>query len=123
MAGANWFETRRSAFKLRTKEITTSSSLVTYTTRAGGAGDNFIVDRVINVTTTSGNNMAITVSNGVYEGQRLLINFIAEGGTDTVDSTATIGGAFTQLTDIGGYNILEWVNATTGWVETKASAT
>ena len=123
MAGANYFETRRSAFKLRTKEITTSSSLVTYTTRAGGASDNFIVDRVINVTTTSGNNMAITVSNGVYEGQRLLINFIAEGGTDTVDSTATIGGAFTQLTDIGGYNILEWVNATTGWVETKASAT
>ena len=123
MSAGNLFETRRKAFKLRTKEITTSASLITYTTRAGGTGDNFIVDRVINVTTTSGNNMAITVSNGVYEGQRLLINFTAEGGTDTVDSTATTGGAFTQLTDIGGYNILEWVNTTTGWVEVKASAT
>lgn len=122
MSSGNWFETRRKAYNLRTKTITTSSTLTTYTTRAGGASDNFIEDRVINVTTTSTNNITITVSDGTYPGQRLLVNFIAEGGTETVTITPDTGSA-TNLTDDGGYSSLEWMNDTVGWVELAASAT
>ena len=122
MSAGNWFETRRKAFKLRTKEITTSASLTTYTTRVGGSGNDFIEDRVIKVTTTSGNSITITVANGVYEGQRVLIIFQAEGNDETVTVTPTTGSA-TDLTATPGYTLLEWSNATTGWVEIKASAT
>ena len=122
MSAGNLFETRRKAFKLRTKSITTSASLTTYSTRVGGASDNFIEDRVIKVTTTSGNSITITVSNGIYEGQKVLIIFQAEGSNETVTVTPTTGSA-NNLTATPGYTLLEWSNATTGWVEIKASAT
>lgn len=122
MSVGNYFETRRKAFKLRTKNITTSASLTTYSTRVGGPSDDFIEDRVIKVTTTSGNSITITVSNGVYEGQRVLIIFQAEGSNETVTITPTKGSA-TNLTATPGYTLLEWSNVTTGWVEIKASAT
>jgi len=122
MSAGNFFETKRKAFKLRTKAITTSSALTTYTTRVGGPGDEFVVDRVIDVTTTDGNNITITVSNGVFEGQKLFIVFLVEGNNETVTITPTTGAA-TNLTAANGYTLLKWSNATTGWVEIKASAT
>jgi len=122
MSAGNYFETRRKAFKLRTKEITTSATLTTYTTRVGGPADDFVVDRVIKVTTTDGNDITITVSNGLYEGQKILIIFQAEGNNETVTITPTTGAA-TNLTATPGYSYLEWSNVTTGWVEIKASAT
>jgi len=122
MSAGNYFETRRKAFKLRTKEITTSATLTTYSTRVGGPSDDFVVDRVIKVTTTDGNDITITVSNGLYEGQKILIIFQAEGNNETVTITPTTGAA-TNLTATPGYSYLEWSNVTTGWVEIKASAT
>jgi len=65
MASAgNWFETRRKAHDLRTKTITTSSTVTSYTTRAGGTS-----------------------------GQRLLITWITKGGSETVTLTMTGEGA------------------------------
>ena len=123
MASAgNWFETKRKAYKLRTKVLTTSSTLTTYTTRAGGASDNFIIDRVIQVTTTSGNSMDITVSNGVYPGQQLLVVFVSEAVTETVITDVDTGDDGTTLTGASGYKILLWIDDTNGWVEMAASA-
>lgn len=121
MSSGNWFETRRKAFGLRTKEITTSSTLTAYTTRAGGASDNFIEDAVIKVTTTSGNNITITVSNGTYSGQELLIVFEAEGSNETVTITPDTGAA-TNLTADRGYSLLKWINTARGWTEISADA-
>jgi len=117
MSKGNWFEGRRGAFGLRTKAVTT-----TYTTRAGGSGDNFIEDRVITVSDPA-DNFTITISDGTYEGQRLLIAFLADTNNKTVTLTPDNGSA-TNLTAAGGYSSLEWMNATTtGWVEIAGSAT
>lgn len=122
-SSANWFETKRKAYKLRTKVLTTSAALTTYTTRAGGASDSFIIDRVILVTTTNGNNMDITVTDGVYPGQELLVVFVSEANVETIITDVDTGDDGTTLTAASGYTILLWIDDTNGWVEKAASAT
>ena len=117
MSSGNWFETKRKAHNLRTVDITTSSTVTTYTVRTGGASDNFIQDRVIDVVLTSGNNLAIALGDGVYEGQELLINFVSEENAETVTVTAETGsGGDSVLDTAGDYMKLEWINSTLGWV-------
>lgn len=124
MASAgNWFEVQRKAFDLRTKELVTSATLVTYTARVGGASDDFVVDRVIKVTSSDGNNMAITLPNGKHFGQRLLVVFEVEANAETVDVTSTTGDNATQMTAAGGYSDLVWMGSTLGWVELSNEAT
>lgn len=122
MSVGNYFETRRKAFKLRTKDITTSASLTTYTTKVGGPSDDFIEDRVIKITTTDGNDITITVSNGLYEGQKVLIIFQTEGNDETVTVTTTTGDDY-SMTAEDDYCFLEWANVTTGWVALKEVTT
>ena len=123
MSAFNWFNTRKRAFEQRTHAITTSATVTTYTARVGSSNtNNFIVDRVINVTTAASCNITITVPNGVYEGQRILINHTAEGSAETVTITTTTGGDY-AFTDIGAYCSLEWVNSTAGWVALANSNT
>ena len=123
MSAGNYFETKRKAHGQRTVNITTSSTVTAYSTRAGGSTYNFIQDRVINVSTTGTNHITITVKNGVYAGQRLTVNYIAEASNATVTITPDTGSA-TNLTAATGYSILEWTHASTGgWVELAASAT
>jgi len=118
MSSANYFETRRKAYNLRTKAVTT-----TYTTRAGGTSDNFIEDRVITVTNPS-DDFTITVSDGTYEGQRLLITLLANTSSKTVTVAATTGSAGdSTMATAGMYMSLEWVNSTTGWVVLSESVT
>ena len=118
MASAgNWYETERKAYKMRTKQITTSSGNITYTAKTGRPADDFIVDAIIQVTTTSSYNMTITVPNGVYAGQELLIVCEANGGgTDTIDTTNT-GDSITQRDAVGEWSILLWIDDTNGWVQ------
>jgi hypothetical protein len=124
MASAgNWFETQRKAYDLRTKALTTSSTVTTYTAKVGGASDGFVVDRVIRVTTTSGNSMTITVPDGKFYGQRLLVIFEVEGNNENVDATTTTGDNATQMTAAGGYSDLVWQGSTLGWVELSSEAT
>jgi len=125
MSAGNYFETKRAAHSLRTVDITTSSTLTSYTVRTGGTTYNFIQDRVINVTTTSTNDLALTVPNGTYAGQRLTVNYVAEGDNASVTfASITSDGGATDLTAATGYTILEWTHASTGgWVELSASAT
>lgn len=113
MSSANWFETRRKAYGLRVKEITTSSAVTSYSTRAGGASDHFIEDRVVKITTTDGNNLALTVTNGTYSGQRLLIIWVSKAGSETV--TLTMSGEGATFTGEDAYVSLEWIDSTNGW--------
>jgi len=124
MASAgNFFETERKAFDLRTKSLTTSATTITYTARVGGASDDFIVDRVIRVTTTAGNSMTITLPDGKFYGQRVLVIFEVEGSNESVDVTATTGDSATQMTAAGGYSDLVYLGDTLGWAELSNEAT
>jgi len=125
-SSGNWFETERKAFDLRTKSLVSSTTNLTYTARVGGASDNFIIDRVIRVDSSSGSVMTITLPDGKYYGQRLLVvcDAYAATGTVNVDVDTVAGTDATPLTGAGGYTILEWHGSTAGgWDEIKASAT
>lgn len=124
MANAgNWFETRRKAHDLRRVDLTTSSTVTTYTAKTGGASNDFIEDRFITVTTTNGNSMTITVPDGTYYGQRLTVLFEVEANAETVDVSTTTGDDATQMTGAGGYSNLEWHGSTIGWAQISNSAT
>jgi hypothetical protein len=107
----------------RVKQFTTKSGLITYTAKTGRAADDFVIDRVIRVTTGSTYSLTITVPDGVYYGQTLLVLFEVEGGTETVDVTTTTGSDATQMTDDGGYWLGMWMGSTVGWVTIAGSAT
>ena len=121
---ANWFETKRKAYKQRTVVLTTSATNVTYTAKTGRATDNFIIDAVIQVVTTSGNDMAITLPDGTHAGQTCLIECTTNAGaTDTIDVATSTGDDSTQITGVSGWSLLLWIDDTNGWVEQNGSAT
>lgn len=123
MASAgNFFETERKAYDLRKKSLL--SSVVTYTARVGGASDNFIVDKVISVDGTSGTALVITLPDGKYVGQTIIVILDIYAATSTVDvDVDTVAGSdSTQITAAGGYTILMWTG-TVGWKEIANSAT
>ena len=117
----NYFEVQRKAFKQRTKTLL--SSVATYTAKVGGASDTFIIDRVIRVDGTSGTALTITVPDGKFYGQRLLVILEVYAATSTVDVSTTSGDDATQMTAAGGYSDLVWMGSTLGWVELNNEAT
>ena len=128
MSAFNHFDTERKAFDLRTKLLTTSATNITYTARTGtvvttGVSTDFTIDRVIRVDGTSGSAMAITVPNGRFYGQRLLIILEVYASTSTVDATTDTGDNATQMTAAGGYSDLVWHGSTLGWVELSNETT
>ena len=123
MSSFNWFTTENKALVLRTKNLATKTGNITYTAKTGRAADNFVVDRVIKVTTTSTFSMTITVPDGVAYGQQLLVIFEVEAATETVDVTTTTGDNATQMTAAGGYWLGMWHGSTLGWATIASSAT
>jgi len=117
MSAGNYCETRRKAFLKRTVAVTWPT--LTYTVKVGSASDDFIIDRVINVTIVDAyGTVTILVPDGIYPGQRLLINYVAEDAVclDEVTVTTTTGADY-SLGEIGDYCTLEWIDSGTGWVE------
>ena len=126
MASAgNLFETLRKATDLRTKVLTTSTTNTTYTARVGGASDNFITDKVIRVDGTSGSAMTITLPNGKFYGQTILVVLDVYAATSTVDVDVETypGTDSTQITGAGGYTVLMWFGSVSGWVEIHNAVT
>lgn len=121
MSAGNQFEKRRKAFLERTIAIS-GSDRVSYTVRVGLASDDFICDRVVNVTIVDASGtITITVPDGIYLGQRLLINYVAEDAVcadevavepDTAAHTAAYA-----LGELGDYCTLEWVGSDIGWIQ------
>lgn len=107
MAVTNLFETRRQAFNLRTVTLTAT----TYTVKTGRSEDGRIIDRVIDAAVCP---TVITVPNGVYEGQRLLIKCSAATIIGIVDVNTTTGDD-ADLNATDEFVSLEWVDATSGW--------
>ena len=118
MAGENFQAQDDFGQVQRVKALTTSAAVITYTAKSGRAADDFVIDRFIHVTTTDGNGMTITLPNGVYRGQQCHVLFEVVVGTETVDiNNAAAGAIATQMTNAGGYSILEWTGSTIGWVQ------
>ena len=107
----------KKAFDLRTKTVTG-----TYTVKVGSVSDNFIFDRVINITNPAAN-FTLTVPDGRYAGQQLSINLTANTGSKTVTIADTTGGLESTMATTGMYQLSEWTNSTTGWVVLKESVT
>ena len=92
-----------------------------YTVRVGTAANSFHVDRVVVVEDPAAD-MTLTVPDGLFVGQQLLITL--ESNDDS--KTLTIDGNAAQdstMETAGMYQISEWVGATTGWVVLKESVT
>lgn len=122
MSAANFFNTERQAYDLRTVNWTADEAA--YTAKTGRVADNFVIDRVIRVTTTSsGNDKTITVPDGTYYGQELLVILEVLGDDETLDVSTTTGDDATQMTGAGGYSVLQWQGDTLGWVELAQEAT
>ena len=107
----------------RVKQFTTASGAITYTAKTGRAADDFVVDRVIRVTTAATYSLTITVPDGTYYGQTLLVLFEVEGSAETVDVTTSTGDDATQMTAAGGYWLGMWAGSTIGWMTISGSAT
>jgi len=107
----------------RVKQFTTSDGVITYTAKTGRALDDFVIDRVIRVTTGSTFNLTITLPDGVYYGQQLLVIFEVEGGTETVKVDVDTGDDSSTLTAAGAWSIMQWAGSTIGWLELAKSTT
>ena len=123
MAAGNFFYTEKKANDLRIKNLTTSSTVTTYTAKTGREADALVFEPFIRVTTTSGNSMTITLPDGVFYGQQVHVLFEVEANAETVDVSTTTGDDATQMTAAGGYSILEWHGSTIGWCQIANSAT
>ena len=111
MGASNLFKVRKDAYDLRQTAVTT-----TYTVRVGDSDDGHHVDRVITLTDPTAN-FTITVPDGAYEGQQLLISFLSNASAVTVTVTASTGSAGDSTIDTAGdYMSLEWVNSVAGWI-------
>ncbi len=120
MSAGNEFEKRRRAFNERTVEITWPD--LTYTVRVGSAADNFMVDRVVNATIVDAYGaMTVIVPDGLYSGQRLLVNYVAEDAVCldyvSVEPVTAEHTASYELGEIGDYCTLEWIDSDTGWIQ------
>jgi len=104
------------------KNLTTSAAVTTYTAKTGRDSDGFIIDRVIRVTTTAGNNMVITLPNGTYYGQTILVIFEVEANAETVDVSADGGDSATQMTAAGGFHYAVYSGSTIGWTKLAGDA-
>lgn len=125
MSAGNMFETRRKAF-LKSTIAFDGSDMVSYTVKVGSSSDNFICDRVINVTSVDYyGNITITVPDGIYSGQRLLVNLVASDAADAVivtPDTAEITATY-NLATVGDYCTLEWIDSGTGWINWNSQVT
>ena len=110
MSSGNLFQTRKKAFDLREKAVST-----TYTVRVGGSDDNFMEDRVITVTNPAAA-FTITLPAGSYFGQEILVTVLENTGDHIVTVHKAVPDADVSLQDAGDYASFEYVNDTAGWI-------
>lgn len=106
----------------RVKQFTTASGAITYTAKTGRATDDFVIDRVIRVTSASDYALTITLPNGVYYGQLLTVVFEVLGDDETIDIDVDTGTDSTQLDAAGEWTTMQYLGSTIGWKELSTNA-
>ena len=107
----------------RVKQFTTGSGAITYTAKTGRAADDFVIDRVLRVTSTADYALTITLPNGVYYGQLLTVVFEVLGDNETIDIDVDTGTDSTQLDAAGEWTVMQYLGGTIGWKELATNAT
>lgn len=116
MSAGNYFNTRKKAYELRTTTITNKS---TYTVKVGSPSDNLVVDAVLKIVTTAdGNDLTVTVPNGEYPGQRLILILDTLGDDESVTITVTTGDGVTFDAEDEWVELL-WVDDSIGWKKSR----
>lgn len=107
MSAINHFYTEKRAFDTYTKTVT-----ATYSARVGRVTDTFIFDRVIKIDDPA-SKPTITVPDGSYIGQQILI--VLDSDTSDVDAAVTYTNGDNQddLTAAGDYSQAIWTG--TAW--------
>lgn len=116
MSANNWFLTQKKAVDIN--QVTVAAD---YTAKLGSVSDGFRFNPVIIVSEPAAN-LTVTVGNGVFVGQQLIITLESNSGAKTL----TIDGNAAQdstMASAGMYQISVWTGATTGWVVVKESVT
>jgi len=109
MSAGNFEIERKRNYELKRRVID-----ATATVRTGRAVDHNMIDPVIDIVDPAAG-VTLTVPDGTYVGQKLLITFSSDANGQTVTVTTTTGGDY-SLTAVGDYASLEWVNSTSGWI-------
>lgn len=117
MGAGNLFATRQKAVTLRTKAISAA-----YTVRVGGSAYNHIKDRVITITDPTAG-FRVTIPDGVYSGQQLLITLISNASSVAIDAYKVTPAAGLNLETAGDFASLEWINSVAGWIVLDSQVT
>lgn len=110
MSKANFQFEKLEAYKMDETTVATTHSVKT-----GRVADTFKIENPIKIVDPA-DDFTITVSNGVYAGQKLLIYMSSNGNSKTATISATVGDDCT-LDTAGDYISYEWIDSTTGWQE------
>jgi hypothetical protein len=118
MSAGNFLNTEKRAYDQYTKIVAAA-----YTVKTGRVTDNFVFDRVVDVVDPAAN-FTITLPDGSYPGQNLIIRLSSNSDSKTVTVAAATGsGGDSTMATAGMYMLLAWIDSTTGWVAVKESVT
>ncbi len=116
MSGANWQYMRKQDYELHAKTITG-----TYTARTGTSTYNGLFDNPIIIDDPAAD-FTLTVPDGEYVGQELMIVLESNASSVTVTVTATTGTDYTLAT-AGYWVLVRWTGATAGWLKVAGTTT
>jgi len=113
MAVRNWFALKAQGHKANQKTLSATSAA--YTARVGSTTDRFAYDYPIEVENPT-DNFTITVPDGYYIGQELLITLNGNTNSKTVTVTTTTGTDYTLATT-GMWILMMWTGTVSGWLK------
>ena len=123
MSAENFLAKENFGISSRVKQLTTADGVITYTAKTGRAADDFVIDRVIRVTSAADYALVITLPNGVYYGQQLLVVFEVLGDDETIKVDVDTGTDATDLDAAGEWTVMQYLGSTIGWKELATNAT
>lgn len=99
----------------------TRTITATATARTGRVADNFVFDNPIIVDDPAAD-VTLTIPDGSYVGQLLLVNLTGNASSKTLTVTCTTGTDYSTSTD-GQYTLMIWSGATAGWAKVSGNMT
>jgi hypothetical protein len=87
----------------------------TYTVKTGTAAYNGLFDNPVDIV-NPGASFTLTIPDGAYIGQMLLVTFNGNGSSATVTVTTTTGTDYSTATT-GQFTLIVWTGAVSGWLK------
>ena len=116
MSGANFQHLRRQDYELHAQTVSS-----TYTVRTGTPAYNGLFDNPVIVSDPAAA-ITLTIPDGDYVGQELMIVFESNGSSQTLTVTTTTGTDYSSST-AGQWTLIRWTGATSGWLKVAGTFT